>query len=153
MYTRFKPHKGVIAVWFVEKGALAVLVGIMFLFGTFEMLSSVNVQYFALLEKIFAGVAGLTLLFLFGTLTFEYSKKTYYLLPQRVHIKHGKNIKRIHMGEIMNARVSQNMIEKIFGIGKVHIETRDGKYKLEGVPQPRQFEIKLIDNSSRSKLI
>lgn len=152
MYTKFKPHKGVMAVWFVEKGALAVFIGMLFLLGAVEVVSGLNLEYFQLVEKLFLGIFSLTLMALFGTLAFEYSRKTYYLLPENVHIRHGKKIKRIHLNDVINARVSQNRIEKLFGIGKVHIVTQDKTYKLEGVHSPRQFEINLINKSAKTKL-
>lgn len=149
MHRRFKPHHGVIAVWFVERGVLAVMLGFFFLLGIVNIFSGLNTEYFALVKLIIYGLITVSSLLMFITLGIEHNKRVYYLLPEYVHIKIGKKITRIPLNSILDAKVTQNKIEKLFNIGKVHLRTIDSVHTLEGVPHPRAFEVTLIDKTSR----
>lgn len=120
-----------------------------FLLGIVNVVSGLNTEYFALVKLGIYGAITVSSLLMFLALGIEHHRRTYYLLPEHVHIKVGKKITRVPLNAILDAKVTQNRIEKLLNIGKIHLRTVDSVHVLEGVPYPRLFEVTLIDKTSK----
>ncbi|MCW1296360.1 MAG: PH domain-containing protein [Candidatus Parvarchaeota archaeon] len=83
---------------------------------------------------------------------FAWGEKEYYILKNFLHIN-SFGWKRIPLNEIVEVRVKQGLIEKMFGIGKIIISTKDGKYVIDDVVNPKEIEIMILRKISKGNEI
>jgi len=140
----FRPKKRVMLVWFLEKGVVHALIGllVLFLFLNLFVSSGLIIHPDVIILFVLLGFIVLSVLFFF--VLYEYLTHKYLVLRVHLYVKKPRNFNRVALRDVVSVSVSQNRLEKFLRIGKVSITTKDQVIILEGVHHPFAFKDELL---------